>query len=236
MRNSWLIAKRDLNSIFKNSIVAYFILLVFYEVSSVFFYSYLTYTSRADLNGYFQNMYIILIFLIPIITAKSFIEERKNNTFELLLTSPVTPTEIYFGKFISNFLFYLVMIIPSFIYLIFLIVWGKPSFGPIFTAYIGYLFIGAIFIGVGLLFGIIFNNQVVAAIVSVVTLLILWIIDWFFSTIHSLFWKNILKQLSLIEHLQNTFTGLLDFNDILFFVLFLTFLIYATISLIDVKK
>ncbi|GAH83954.1 unnamed protein product [marine sediment metagenome] len=75
MKNSWTIAKRDLNSLFLNSYIAYIILFVFYELSGVFFYTYVKYSARADLNGFFSNMYIMLIFLVPILTARAFAEK-----------------------------------------------------------------------------------------------------------------------------------------------------------------
>lgn len=236
MKTAWIITNRELKSIFYNSWVAMIILLVFYLISGFFFEVYIEATSKANLAGYFQNMLIVLMFAIPLLTARAFTEERKQNTLELLFTSPITDAEIYFGKFLAYFIFFLVMIAPVVIYSAFIFIWGKPALGVLFSSFLGYLLLGAVFVCIGLLFSAVSRNQVVAGLVSIIVILFLYIIDWVKTYIYKPFWKDVITNISFSQHLQNTFQGMLDWNDMLYFVLLLGFLMYTSISLLEYKK
>jgi len=236
MKMSWLLAKRDLNSIFLNSIIAPIILFIFFELSGFFFYVFITAGQIASLEGYIPNMIIILALTIPIITSRAFVEERRNNTMELLYTSPVSDTEIYFGKFIAYNLFSLIMISPVIIYTIILFLIGKPDVLPLIFSLFGYLLLTFLFTTLSLLISYIANNQAVAATISYVTLLIISLIDWVKNYVYKPFLKSIVSNLSYQEHLSNLSKGLLDFNAILYFILFIGLIIYINITLIESKK
>lgn len=236
MKMSWLLAKRDLNSIFLNSVVAPIILFIFFELSGFFFYVFLASAQIASLEGFIPNMIIILALSIPIITARAFPEERRNNTMELLYTSPVSDTEIYFGKFIAYNLFSLIMISPVIIYTVILFIVGKPDVLPLIFSLFGYILLTVLFTTISLLISYVSSNQVLAAMISWVTLLLISLIDWIKSLIYKPFFKNLVANLSYQEHLSNLSKGLLDFNAILYFILFIGLIVYINITLIESKK
>ncbi len=236
MKMSWLLAKRDLNSIFLNSIIAPIILFVFFELSGFFFYAFLVGAQIASLEGYIPNMIIILALSIPIITSRAFVEERRNNTLELLYTSPVSDQQIYFGKFIAYNLFSLILISPIIIYTIILFVVGKPDLLPLIFSIFAYILLVVLFTTVSLLISYISNNQVIATTISWVVLLFISLIDWLKNFVYKQFFKDIISNLSYQEHLASLSKGLLDFNAILYFVLFIGVLIYINITLIESKK
>ncbi len=236
MKMSWLLAKRDLNSIFLNSAIAPIVLFIFFELSGFFFYVFLVSAQIASLEGFVPNMIIILALSIPIITARAFPEERKNNTLELLYTSPASDTQIYFGKFLAYNLFSLIMISPVIIYTGILFIIGKPEVLPLIFSLLGYVFLTVLFTTLSLLISYLSNNQVVAAMISWVVLLIISLIDWLKNIVTKPFFKNIISTLSYQEHLSNLSKGLLDLNAILYFTLFIGLIIYVNITLIESKK
>ncbi|MEJ5273243.1 MAG: ABC transporter permease [Spirochaetota bacterium] len=236
MKNSWLLAKRDLNSIFMNSFIAPIILFIFWELSGFFFYIFLVSAQIASLEGFIPNMIIILALSIPIIVARAFPEERKNNTLELLYTSPVSDTEIYFGKFIAYNLFSLIMISPVIIYTGILFIIGRPEILPLLFSLLGYLLLTIFFTTISLLISSISNNQVVAAMISWVVLLIISLIDWLKNIVYKPFFKTLISNLSYQEHLSNLSKGFLDLNALLYFIVFIGVIIYINITLIESKK
>ncbi len=236
MKNSWLLAKRDLNSIFMNSLIAPIILFIFWELSGFFFYIFLVSAQIASLEGFIPNMIIILALSIPIIVARAFPEERKNNTLELLYTSPVSDTEIYFGKFIAYNLFSLIMISPVIIYTGILFIIGRPEILPLLFSLLGYLLLTIFFTTISLLISSISNNQVVAAMISWVVLLIISLIDWLKNIVYKPFFKTLISNLSYQEHLSNLSKGFLDLNALLYFIVFIGVIIYINITLIESKK
>ncbi|MFN3411073.1 MAG: ABC transporter permease [Exilispira sp.] len=236
MRTIWLLAKRDLNSIFLNSLIAPIILFIFYELSGFFFYAFLAGSQMASLEGFIPNMIIILALSIPIVAARAFVDERKNNTMELLYTSPVTDIEIYFGKFIAYNLFTLIMISPVLIYTGILFIIGKPEILPLLFSLLGYILLTILFTTISLLISYLSSNQVVAAMVSWVILLMISLIDWLKNIVYKPFFKSIISNLSYQEHLTNLSKGFLDLNAILYFLLFIGLMIYINITFLESKK
>ncbi|MCR4422441.1 MAG: ABC transporter permease [Spirochaetales bacterium] len=236
MKMSWLLAKRDLNSIFMNSIIAPIILFIFFELSGFFFYIFLVSAQIASLEGFIPNMIIILALSIPIVVARAFPEERKNNTLELLYTSPVSDTEVYFGKFIAYNLFSLIMISPVIIYTAVLFFVGKPEILPLIFSLLGYILLTVLFTTISLLVSYVSNNQVVAAMVSWVVLLIISLIDWLKNLVYKPFFKNLISNLSYQEHLSNLSKGFLDLNALLYFLVFIGLIIYVNVTLVESKK
>ena len=236
MKMSWLLAKRDLNSIFMNSIIAPIILFIFFELSGFFFYIFLVSAQIASLEGFIPNMIIILALSIPIVVARAFPEERKNNTLELLYTSPVSDTEVYFGKFIAYNLFSLIMISTVIIYTAVLFFVGKTEILPLLFSFLGYILLTVLFTKISLLVSYVSNNQVVAAMVSWVVLLIISLIDWLKSLVYKPFFKNLISNLSYQEHLSNLSKGFLDLNALLYFLVFIGLIIYVNVTLVESKK
>jgi len=236
MKKSWLLAKRDLNSLFLNSTIAPIILIIIYLASGFFFYSYFTYARVANLAGYIPNMIIILALTISIITARAFIEEKRNNTLELLFTSPLTDAQIYFGKFLAYNIFSIIMIAPVFVYTGILFIVGKPDVLPLIFTLIAYILLTVLFTTFSLLISYIASNQAVAAVVSFLVLLLLSLVDWINNMVNLPFFKNLISMVSYSEHLSNLSKGLLDLNALLYFILFIGVLIYINITLIESKK
>ena len=151
MKNSWIIAKRDLGSFF-NSPIFYVITTVFLIIYSYIFVNILSFFSMQSMQSgqfqqmgialninemviepSFQNMAVVLLLIIPIVTMRSFAEEKKSKTFRLLLSSPVDLKEIIWGKFLACMIVITLMVLISSYSIGFLFMIGDPDIGPVLT-------------------------------------------------------------------------------------------------------
>src|SRR5581483_3964785 len=121
---------------------------------------------------------IVLVILVPMITMRSFAEEKKSGTYELLLTSPLRTGELVLGKFLASFFFVCIMIGLTGIYAAILLAFGNPEVGVMASGYLGLLLLATVFVSVGLLTSSFTENQIIAAVSGLVATLLLYIIGW----------------------------------------------------------
>ena len=125
-----------------------------------------------------QNVTILLLFVLPAITMRTYAEERRSGTIELLLTSPVSDFQIIMGKFLGALALYAVMLAVTLVHNGVLFLYGRPEWKPILTSYLGLMLLGGSFLSVGLFISTLTTNQIVAYIVTFSTFLLLWVISW----------------------------------------------------------
>lgn len=219
------VLSKEFNS-FLNSLIAYVVIGVFliamgllmwvFPESSVLEYGY------ADMETLFTLGPYVFIFLIPAITMRSFAEEKKAGTIELLITKPLSDWDIIFGKFLACFLLVCCALLPTIIYYISIYRLGATP-GNIDTpgvigSYIGLVSLGAVFCSVGILASSLTRNQIVAFIVAAFLCFLLF--SGFESVSALNVWSGnalLIKQLGLLEHYESLGRGLIDSRDIIFF-------------------
>ena len=237
MRNIWTIAGKEIRSLFVSPI-AYVVLTGFLLLGGWFFFNLLfrfnylltLYTGLQNSEGLqnlnlnehvmaplLHNLTIVLVIMIPIITMRAFAEEKRSGTYELLLTSPLKVTEIVLGKLFGSAAFIAVMILLTGIYPGILLLYGNPELGMIASGYLGLFLLGAVFVSVGLLTSSLTENQIVAAVSCFVVLLLLYVISWPAETAGSVL-GGALKYLSVVEHFGELVKGLIDTQDIVYFL------------------
>ena len=126
----------------------------------------------------FLNASVILLFVLPMITMRTYSEEKRSGTIELLLTSPLTDFQIIMGKFLGAMALYAAMLAVTLVHMGVLFAFGNPEWKPIATGYLGMLLMGGCFISVGLLISSLTSNQIVAGMVTFAVFLMLWVINW----------------------------------------------------------
>lgn len=220
------ILSKELNS-FLNSLIAYVVIGVFlvaigllmwvFPETSVLEYGY------ADMDTLFSLGPYVFIFLVPAITMRSFAEEKKAGTIELLVTKPLTDWDIIIGKFLACFFLVVAALIPTLIYYYSVHALGNPP-GNIDTpgitgSYIGLVLMGAVFCSVGILASSITRNQIIAFIVGAFLCFLLF--SGFESLSGLAIWSSnnlLIKQLGLLEHYQALSKGLIDSRDVVYFL------------------
>jgi len=250
MKNSWIIAKRDLGSFF-NSPIFYVITTVFLIIYSYIFVNILSFFSMQSMQSgqlqqmgialnvnemviepSFQNMAVVLLLIIPIVTMRSFAEEKKSKTFRLLLSSPVHLKEIILGKFLACMIVITLMVLISSYSIGFLFMIGEPDVGPVLTGYLGILLTAGCYVSVGIFASSLTENQIVAAVITFGFSLFMWVIGWGAQTANSTT-GQVLEYLSVIEHMDRFLKGMIETSDLAYylsFIIFGLFLCYRTLD------
>jgi ABC-2 type transport system permease protein len=182
-----------------------------------------------------QDVLILVLFLMPMITMRTYAEEKRSGTIELLLTSPVSDFQIIMGKFLGALSLYAVMLGVTLIHVALLFVYGRPEWKPILTAYVGLLLFGGCFLSLGLLISSLTKNQIVAGVVTFAVFLILWVINWIGSfsgpTVDKL-----VQYLSIVDHFDDFAKGVLDTTHLIYYVSFITFGLFLTAKSVDSER
>ena len=253
MKNSWIIAKRDLGSFF-NSPIFYVITTVFLIIYSYIFVNILSFFSMQSMQSgqfqqmgialninemviepSFQNMAVVLLLIIPIITMRSFAEEKKSKTFRLLLSSPVHLKEIIWGKFLACMIVITLMVLISSYSIGFLFMIGEPDIGPVLTGYLGILLTAGCYVSIGIFASSLTENQIVAAIITFGFSLFMWVIGWGAQTANSTT-GQVLQYLSVIEHMDRFLKGMIETSDLAYFLSFIIFGLFLCYRTLDSNR
>lgn len=251
MRNVCTIMSKELRSIFASPI-AYVVLMVFLGVTGYFFFTSLLeframlqqyealfqltrnpqWLERLNLNFFviarvLSNMLVIFLFIIPLIMMRSFAEEKKNGTEELLMTSPISVNELIAGKFLGALLFLLICLAPTAVYQVFLFAYAKPEPGPVLSGYLGVLLFGGCGLSIGLFASSLTENQIIAAVASFVLLLFLFIIGILVQGETTALAKMI-SYISIQEHIENLLKGVVNTKDVVYFLSICAFFLFLT--------
>jgi ABC-2 type transport system permease protein len=182
-----------------------------------------------------QNVTILLLFLMPMITMRSYAEEKRSGTIELLLTSPLKDTEIIIGKFLGALGLWGLALCVSLIHIAILYRFGTPEWKPILTAYLGLLLMGGCFISLGLLISSFTSNQIVAGMSTFGVFLMLWIINWLGSfsgpTVN-----KITQYLSIVDHFDDFAKGVIDTSHLVYYISFIGFGLFLTARSVDSER
>lgn len=247
MRNALTIAGKELRSYFVSP-VAYVVLTGFMLIGGWFFFNLLArfnfllniyaamrnpqMAEQLNLNDavigpLLHNLSVVLIILMPMITMRTFAEEKRLGTYEMLMTSPLSIGEIVAGKFLSTLVFVLIMIGLTGVYPLILVFYGNPELGIIAAGYLGLLLLAVTFASVGLLTSSLTENQIIAAVSCFVILLLLYVISWPAETAGSTL-GEVLKYLSLTDHFAEMVKGVIDTKDLCYFLSVIALALFLT--------
>lgn len=249
LRNISAIAGKELRS-FYSSPIAWVMLGLFAAIFGYFFMAQLTYFARASMAGQFgggpprmnvnlemirpllSNTTVLILFLLPMVTMRTYSEEKRSGTIELLLTSPLKDVEIILGKFVGAMGMYLGILVVTAVYMTILFVFGNPAVKPLFSGYLGLLLFGGGFVAMGLFISTLTSNQMVAGAASFVVFLLFWIISWLGESMGPTV-SSILSYLSITEHFDDFGKGIIDTKHIVFYLSFITFGLFLATKSVD---
>jgi ABC-2 type transport system permease protein len=181
------------------------------------------------------NVSIIILFVLPMVTMRSYAEEKRSGTIELLLTAPLTDVQIVLGKFLGAMGLYATMLAVTFVHIGVLFWLGEPEWLPVVTGYLGLLLMGGCFVAVGLLASSLTRNQIVAAVVTFTIFLLLWVIDWIASFSGPIA-QEVLSYMSLTGHLEDFTLGILDTSHIVYYLSVIAFGLFLTVRSVDTER
>ncbi|HSK10714.1 MAG TPA: ABC transporter permease [Vicinamibacterales bacterium] len=183
----------------------------------------------------FMNSTVVNLFVVPLITMRTYAEEKRSGTIELLMTSPVTDFQIIVGKFLGALGLYLAMMAVTLLHMAVLFVYGNPEWKPVLTAYLGMLLLGGSFLSVGLFFSSLTRNQIVAGMFTFAVLMLLWVIDWL-GTLAGPTFQSVMTYLSLTGHLEDFLRGVVDTRHLVYYLSFITFGLFLTAKAVDSER
>ena len=181
------------------------------------------------------NMAVVMLFMLPMLTMRTYAEEKRSGTIELLLTSPITDLQIILGKFLGAMTLYGAMLGVTLLYVAVLFAFGNPEWKPIATAYLGLFLLGGCFISVGMLISSFTKNQIVAGMLTFGVFLLLWVIDWIGSFLGPA-GDEIVKYLSITQHFEDFAKGVIDTTHLVYYVSFITFGLFLTAKSVDSER
>ena len=229
------IFRREFGAYFTSSI-AYIFLAVFWVFSGYFFFAGCLAPATTDMSRMFQSMFLIVIFLIPILTMRLFSEEKKQKTEQGLLTAPVSLGEIVFGKYFAALALYTIALLMPFVYALILSGFGVVEWGMVFANFLALFLLGAAFIAVGGLVSALTENQIAAAVLSFIALMVLYMIDVINGYISVGFVNKVLDALSFYRKYYAITCGLFNVSTIVFYVSVAVVFNYLTIRVFERRR
>jgi len=253
MNNVLAIAHKELKGYFASP-VAYVVIGFSAILFGWFFINLLYYFDRAALQAgagfegpqavnvnemlispLFLNVSVILLFTLPLITMRTYAEEKRSGTIELLLTSPLTDFQIVMGKFLGSLVLYAAMLAVTLVHMGFLFAFGNPEWRPIATGYLGLVLMGGCFLSLGLFISSLTKNQIIAGMVTFAVFLLFWVINWIASFTGPTM-QAVLNYLSITEHLNDFARGVVDTKHLVYYVSFIAFSLFLTVRAVDSER
>ena len=237
--------RKELRS-FLSSIIGYLVIVVFLLINSLFLWLFegdfnLLNSGYAGIDGLFVLAPWVFMFLIPAITMRMFSDEKKGGTMELLLTRPLTDTQIILAKFIAGFILVLFALIPTLVYFYSIYQLGAPvgnmDIGGTIGSYIGLLLLGGSYVAIGLFSSSLTDNQIVAFILA---LFISFFLFMGIDALASFSWlgsaEYTVKQIGISAHYNSLSRGVIDSRDVVYFGSLMALFIAMTRMVIQSRK
>jgi ABC-2 type transport system permease protein len=231
MKRIYYIFQKELKSYFFSPI-AYVTLTLFLLISGFVFYLIFSEMARQTSMGmgyegvnapqmvtryFFGWLSTILLFLVPLITMGVYAEEKKKGTYELLFTSPLHNLQLILGKFLANLAFCLLLFAGSALIMTPLFLAAPPDPGPTLVAYLGLILFAASILSLGSFLSTLTENQIIAAILTFVLVLVLWFMN-IFAEGGTEGIQAYLSYLSPLRHLEDFQKGVLDLSHVVYFL------------------
>jgi ABC-2 type transport system permease protein len=252
LRNILAIAHKELKAYFASPI-AYIVIGFFVLLFGYFYWALLLFFNQQSMRmmglqggptqnvneqmirPLFLNASVVLLFILPMITMRTYSEEKRSGTIELLLTAPLTDFQIIMGKFVGAMALYAAALAVTLLHVGVLFAFGKPEWVPIVTSYLGMLLMGGCFISIGLLISSFTRNQIVAGMVTFAVFLLLWVINWVGSFTGPTT-QAVLDYLSITNHLDDFTRGIIDTKHLIYYISFIAFGLFLTARSVDTER
>lgn len=235
---------KEITSFF-SGIIGYLVIIVFFAINGIFLWivpeTNIYATGYATLDQLFEIAPWVFLFLVPAITMRTFSEERKSGTFEILLTKPVNDLQLLLGKYFASITLIAISILPTLIYYYSVyhlaVPVGNVDSGGIWGSYIGLLLLGSSYAAIGIFTSVITDNQIIAFIISM-------LLSFFFYLLLDLLRglivispiDPVLEYLSINTHYISISRGVLDSRDLLYFISFSALFIVIAKMIIEKRK
>lgn len=232
-----------MKAIFRRELVAYYTspivyvyLAVFTLFSGIFFQAVCLYNKTTNMGGIYDNMFSVLLFIIPILTMRLLSEDKKYKTDQCLLTAPVSLTGIVLGKFFAATVVFLSGMAVFFIYAFMLSIYSAVEWQLVVCYTVGMAVLGMAFISVGLFISSLTESQIVSAIGSFACMIVIYMIDMIASFIPNKTIASMVSSLSFLTKFYEFTYGIINISAILFFISFATVMNFLTVKVLEKRR
>ena len=230
------IFRRELKAYF-TSPIAYIFIAVFYIYSSLFFVNNNLYYGLTDLSSVFTNVFMILMFLLPLLTMRLFTEELRQRTDQCLLTAPVNLFSIVMGKFLASVCVFLCAMAIYIVYILVLVyLAGGVAWATVIGNLAALLLLGASFIAIGTFISATTENQVVAAILSFIIIMLFYLIDMLAANVQVEWLRKVMSSLGFYTRYAEFSQGIFSIPNIVFFISTIFIFNFLTVRVLEKRR
>ncbi len=237
--------KKEING-FLNSLIGYIVMIVFLLMMGLFLWIFpmqfnIPDNGYANLDGLFVLAPFVFLFLIPAITMRSFADEKKSGTIELLMTQPLTDLQVILAKYFAGLVLVIFSLLPTLIYYLSVYLLGLPAgnldSGSIWGSYLGLLFLGAAFVAIGIFASSLTDNQIISFILAVVISFFAYMgFEFIYNFVISGKTGLIIQSLGISAHYASISRGVVDTRDLVYFLSITTLFILLTKLSLESRK
>ena len=229
------ILKRELSSYF-NSAVAYVVMAVYFLFSGLFFSMICIENDTSSLSYVFGNMFIIILFIIPIITMKSFSEEKRQRTDQALLTSPTSLFEIVMGKFLGALILFAICSLIFVVYALVLSFFTSPDWAVVLCTVLGLLLLGSALIAIDIFISVLTESMIISAVAGMGVGLLIYMLSNLSNNITVDWIATIVKKIDFLTYYTNFTYGMLNLTDIIFFLSVTGLFLFFTARVLEKRR
>lgn len=227
--------KRELRAYFASPI-GYVFLTAMYLFSGFFFFSSSLAIDYADLSGVFTGLFMLVLFLVPILTMRLFSEDRKNKTDQALLTAPISLVGLVMGKFFAAALVYLLGIAVTLVYGVVISVFAPLNWAVVLGNFVATLLLGVALITVGMFISSMTENQVIAAVGGFGVALFLLLVDMFSEVFSGPLAALMIAALSFYNRYSGFLYGIFNVADVVYFLSVSAVFLFLTVRVFEKRR
>jgi ABC-2 type transport system permease protein len=236
MSRATVIARRELSSYFYSPI-AYVAMFLFLIVAGFLFRQDFQPGQPAGMRSIFEQMVWLFVAIVPVLCMGLLAQEWATGTIETMMTAPVEEHEVVLGKFFGSFVFFLVLLAPTLLFLVMLRIFARPDYGPIFSGYLGLILVGGLFISIGLFCSSLTKSQVVAAVAAAAILFVVTVVPWFAAGQATL--SGPLRRITdqgVMARYSDFAKGVIDTGNLVYFLAATAVFLFLTVKVLESRR
>lgn len=227
------IFKKELRSYFFSPL-GYVFIAMFALVTALFFFVYNLVQGIGDMNYLFSNITLLLVLIIPVLTMRSFAEEKSRKTDQLLLTSPISVWEIVAGKTFAAYVVFALALGLTLIYPLILSFYTEMAWSVVFCNYLGFFLMGATFISIGIFISSLTENLLISAIASFGALFAIYLMDWVSGSVSNPVISLLANAISVTARYTDFSIGIINIPHVIYYISAIS--IFSALTITNIEK
>ena len=227
------IFKKELRSYFCSPL-GYVFIAVFALVTALFFFIYNLVQGIGDISYVFSHIMLLLVLIIPVLTMRSFAEEKNKKTDQLLLTCPISVGEIVIGKTLAAYVVFALALALTLIYPLIISFYTETAWATVMCNYLGFFLMGAAFISVGIFISSLTENLLISAVASFGALFALYLMDWVSGSVQNPVIAAVANAISVTARYTDFSMGIINISHVIYYLSFIA--IFAVLTVTNIEK